>query len=190
MGKRYQAVLSYLDEPFGCLDPKLGAMSFIGQNYDRFIIATPTETHLEWVKKLDSFGKPILCEKPLSKNMDEVREIAACRSPLTMMMQYAWLVNKHSRGRSYYDYYNHGPDGLVWDCFQIIALAEGPIEIREDSPVWDCIINGTKIRREEMDGAYVNFVRAWIAGAETPRSKLVEWHKKVKQFEDSCSTLR
>jgi hypothetical protein len=190
MGKRYQAILNFLDEPFGCLDPKLGPMSFVGQSYDRFIVATPTETHLEWIKRLDSFGKPILCEKPLAKNMSEVNDILACQSPLSMMMQYVWLVNQHAHGRSFYNYYNHGPDGLVWDCFQIVALAEGEVELAENSPVWRCTINGMKIKREDMDGAYVEFVRAWLKGAQVPKKKLIEWHRKVKIYEEKWNTLQ
>ncbi len=189
MGKRYQAILKFLGEPFGCYDLKTHGFLKLCDQYSRYIIATPTHTHLEWVARLDEYLKPILCEKPLSKDLVEVKEILKCKSPLSMMMQYTWLFDRHSFGRSFYDYYNHGPDGLIWDCFQIIALASGEIELKESSPVWSCRINGTKIQRQAMDAAYVEFVRAWLKGeAVVTRDQLLKWHEKVKQFEEKWIT--
>lgn len=184
MGKRYQAILEHLREPFDCFDPKTGEAPNHPSNYDRFIIASPTASHLDWVRALDQYGKPILCEKPLSKNPAEIEEIIACKSPLAMTMQYAWLVDRHSFGRSFYDYYHHGQDGLVWDCFQIIALAKSEVELCEKSPVWKCIINGKQISRGEMDWAYVKFVEAWLLGKQANRAEIKGWHQKVREFEE------
>jgi hypothetical protein len=185
MGKRYQAVLRYLNENFDCHDLRLTRPVGPLEKYDRFIIATPTDTHLGWVKALDCYKKPIFCEKPLAKNQEEVLEIAQCLSPLTMQMQYLQLVDKADDGHSSYDYYHHGPDGLIWDCFQIIALAKGDISLREESPVWRCTINGRPLLRGHMDLAYVDYVRGWLQGErQTPRDVLVEWHNKVQKFEE------
>ena len=191
MGKRYQAILKHLNEPFEKYDPKLPNARFPDDGaFSRFIVASPTETHATWVKKLDAYGKPILCEKPLSKDLEEVEDILACKSPITMMMQYWMLADKQSYGPSHYNYYHHGPDGMVWDCFQIIALAKGEVQIEETSPIWRCTINGRNIQRGHMDGAYVEFVRDWLKGNSTPigRIQLMLWHKKVKEFEEKWNT--
>lgn len=184
MGKRYQAILRFLEEPYDCFDPSLALSSYPSEKFSRFIIASPTKTHLDWVKHLDRFNRPILCEKPLSKDLKEVDEILSCQSPISMMMQYAYLADKDSYGRSAYNYYHHGADGLIWDCFQVIALAKtNEIELREDSPIWKCIINGKKISRGDMDMAYVEAVRYWLKGFHVKRSDLRDWHHKVKAFE-------
>lgn len=188
MGRRYKAILNYLHEPFECLDPLLGGPKRPREIYDRFIIASPTPTHLAWVCELDEYNKPILCEKPLSKDIDEASTIARCRSPLTMQMQYSRLA-QDSLGKSFYNYFHHGQDGLVWDCFQIIALAKSEIELYEDSPVWRCMINGRHILRGHMDFAYVEYVRAWMNGEVQPsKSQLLEWHHKVKEFEEKWTS--
>lgn len=190
MGRRYQSILKFLNVPFECHDLK--TLRPVGplEKYDRFIIATPTNTHLAWVRALDHYGCPILCEKPLSKDLSEAQEIAACKSPLTMQMQYLRLTRADDVGHSFYDYFHHGQDGLVWDCFQIVALAQGDCALLEESPVWRCMINGRTLLRGQMDLAYVEFVRAWVQGENlTPRDKLIGWHEKVKRFEEKW-TLR
>ena len=189
MGKRYQAILKHLSQPFEGWDPKHGTAPCHPEKYSRFIIASPTDTHLGWVKALDQYGKPILCEKPLSKDLGEVEEILKCKSELTMMMQYTWLFDRYSFGHSSYNYYQHGPDGLIWDCFQIIALARHEVELKEDSPIWKCVINGKPIRRGDMDEAYVGFVSAWLKGiVPAAKQRLLEWHRKVKDYEEKWNS--
>jgi hypothetical protein len=188
MGKRYQAILKYINEEFECHDLMLNRPVGPLEKYDRFIVATPTITHLGWVRALDCYERPILCEKPISKNLGEVREVLACKSPLTMQMQYLELSSKNDMGHSYYDYYHHGPDGLVWDCFQIIALAKGTFSLYEKSPIWECMINGRQLSRSSMDLAYVDYVKKWIKGEElTPRSSILAWHEKVSKYEEKCA---
>lgn len=183
MGKRYKAILSYFNQPFECHDPKLGFGVYPNKTHDRFIIASPTVNHLYWVKRLDEYRKPILCEKPLSKDLKEVKEILECKSPLSMTFQYAHLVDNRGFGPSHYNYYHSGQDGLVWDCFQIIALAKDKVLLDNTSPIWTCAINGSKIHRGDMDKAYVDVVRNWLAGAHLERDDLMKWHNKVSEFE-------
>lgn len=190
MGTRYQSILTHLHEPFDCHDPKICDWRFsleddVNKKYDRFIIASPTETHYEWVMKLDRFKKPILCEKILSKDVDKVQEMLNINSPLSMMMQYSLMITENDIGDSHYNYYQHGSDGLAWDCFQIIALANGKVELFEDSPIWYCVLNGKRLDKSRMDAAYVEFVRSWLlSGQVSSYEKLSDWHLKVKQYED------
>lgn len=186
MGKRYGAILNHLKEPWDGWDPLSNKPPKLPQDYDRFIIASPTNTHMAWLRELECHGKPVLCEKPISKDLKEVEEILRFRCPLTLQMQYSWLVNRHSSGRSYYDFYHHGSDGLIWDCFQIIALATGKVELAETSPIWRCVINGSHLQRNDMDWAYVQHVKTWLSGAElhTPQ-QILKWHSKVWEFAES-----
>lgn len=191
MGRRYKAILSYLKEPFRCMDLKIGPPDIPIGEFDRYIIATPTSTHLGWVMELDHYEKPILCEKPLSKDMGEVMQILGCKSPLTMQMQYLQLVGPNDVGHSSYNYFHHGSDGLVWDCFQIVALAAGSASLAETSPIWQCTINGRQLQRQTMDSAYVNYVSRWLRGETiTSRPTLQLWHERVKRFEDGWNSIR
>lgn len=190
MGKRYQAILNFLGQPYECFDDAFLAKSvYPSKKHDRFIVATPTETHLEVIKRLEKFGAPILCEKPLSKSLTEVDEILKIKAPVSMVMQYAYLVSPKSFGSTHYDYYHHGKDGLVWDCFQIIALAKDRVSLAEHSPIWSCTINGTVLRRGDMDGAYVEMIRNWLSGANLDRGAMFKWHEKVKNFEDKWKSI-
>lgn len=191
MGKRYQAILKYLDQEHLCWDIKHDEHTWeipsdrkFLDKADNFIIASPTPTHLAWVRQLDSLGKPILCEKPLSTNLEEVREILDCKSPLSMMAQYQHLVKSiyPDGDESTYNYFRHGNDGLKWDCFQIIAMADGPVSLGDTSPIWECKINGHEVVPSSMDRAYVIAVGYFLEGHYLDRATLLNWHKKVEQF--------
>lgn len=192
MGKRYQAILKHLNEPYGCYDPAYHA-GFQDvkelEKYDRFIVASPTDTHKYWVKVLDDHKKPILCEKPLSTKKQDIDFILSCQSPLSMMAQYEYFTDPYfNTGASWYNYYNHGKDGLVWDCFQIIALAKEKFDLSEDSCVWSCGINGKEIDLRKMDVAYLWAVKNFLAGRYLSKEKLSMWHEKVLEVSKKWST--
>ena len=185
MGKRYQAILKYLNEPFECLDKKggIGKEGRSLEEYDSFIVATPTETHHDIVCRLGQYDKPILCEKPLSKDLKEVLSMINAAPKLSIMMQYRKLISKETGGLSWYDYFRHGNDGLIWDCFQIIALGTEQVNLRETSPVWRCGINGQQLSLANMDDAYIKAVDDWLHGEKISDLEMFKFHKKVKQYE-------
>ena len=47
----------------------------INDEVDLFIIATPSKTHYEMIKKIYHFKKPILIEKPLTDNITDIKNI-------------------------------------------------------------------------------------------------------------------
>lgn len=188
MGKRYTAILKHLKVPFMGIDVHDGPVDY--EKFDRFIIATPTSTHFRFVLELDKFKKPILCEKPLSNVFHEFSGILQCESPLTMTMQYRYFDRSAGDGPSWYNFYNHGKDGLVWDCFQIIALAKSTVDIKETSPVWSCGLNGETVDLREMDKAYVWAVKEWLDGFTMSKPDLMAWHQKVRKFEEQCKITK
>lgn len=182
MGKRYQCILNYLRKPFLGIDKG----DYIpAQDFDSFIIATPTETHHDIIQMLSPFNKPILCEKPISKNVNQVREILRLvendKTPFKMMLQYEGLSDKNSNGISEYNYFRHGNDGLAWDCIQIIGLARGEVILREDSPFWRCTINGKKLSLADMDWAYINYVSSWFENPDQDKSQILDIHIKTDE---------
>ncbi|WP_377513038.1 inositol 2-dehydrogenase [Octadecabacter sp. R77987] len=55
---------------------------------DAVVIATPTDTHVEYIEHVARSGKPIYCEKPLDQSLDRVdRAVAALRDhPVPFML--------------------------------------------------------------------------------------------------------
>lgn len=185
MGRRYQAILKHLDVNFDRLDVGLTIAEGALSKYDNYILATPTDTHFKYVKQLSEYQKPILCEKPISANEEEFNTLLSLDIPVSMMMQYQFFDRDYAHGITRYDFYNHGKDGIVWDCFQPIALARGEIDIKENSPIWTCTLNGLEINIKEMDRAYVWAVRRFLDGHYIPKETLKKWHLKVKTFEET-----
>lgn len=184
MGQRYRAILKHLDEAFDCADIKTQRAPKPLHDYERFIVATPTNTHSKIVNEIGPLRRPILCEKPLSKDLKEVLNMISVAPRLSMMMQYRKLISAEVGGLSWYDYFRHGQDGLVWDCAQIIMLGTDDIVLREQSPIWNCGINGQQLSLSNMDDAYVRAVDDWLNGEKLPDLDLFRWHKKVKEYEE------
>lgn len=185
-GKRYQAILKYLgvriirsdmtiEEPI--VEPLKGV-----------IIATPTELHGAHIRRALCYQAPILCEKPISKNLLELKsvfsEVREDKIPFSMVYQYRQLLSPvENKEPSYYNYFRHGNDGLKWDCLQIIGNARGSVHLAETSPVWDCTLRGIKLNIADMDGAYVREIRDWLEGVKHESlSELLEIHEKVNEF--------
>lgn len=190
MGKRYQAILKFLDVPFLCFDvdkPHEEILKMCVRCKGGVILCTPTDTHAKFLHDLITLKvDKILCEKPITKDLNDLEDIYARAKEaditLTMVMQYSCplLIGRHNVGDTYYDYFRHGNDGLYWDCFQIIALAEGAIDLQESSPVWKCMINGKVLSIANMDKAYVWFIDMWLKGKikQDPKDIII-MHQKV-----------
>jgi myo-inositol 2-dehydrogenase/D-chiro-inositol 1-dehydrogenase len=59
-----------------------------GPKVDAVVIATPTDTHLDYIEAAARAGKPIYCEKPLDQSLDRVdRALASLREhPVPFML--------------------------------------------------------------------------------------------------------
>ena len=199
MGKRYQAILKYLEQPFSTIEIK-DDKTVVSERLEacsRVILCTPTDTHYPLLKDIIPVGKPILCEKPITKAMFELADILnRCETNKTdfnMTFQYSEFPEVNLTGPdgqqwvtaepSSYNYFRTGNDGLVWDCLQIIALAKGEIQLGNDSPIWQCTINGYALDQSQMDGAYVSFVERWLAG------KVSQSHNDLYKIHDKTERL-
>lgn len=196
IGKRYKAVLKNIGESILCCDSQLNnvlEMDQMIEKSDRILLCTPTDTHFDLMMKLIPFKKPILCEKPMTKNYDELGQIfqlaSAHGTKVNMVMQYKEIYRSDKPGQpSYYDYYNHGPDGKYWDTMQVIGLAKGPIKIMEESPIWKCMINGEEVSFVAMDYAYIKMMTKWIQGnLEQDPDEIIRIHRKVVDLIDAES---
>lgn len=188
MGTRYKTICEYLGHEVYGRD-KFFPSKFSPTEADCFIIATPTEDHIDDIGEYSSFGKPILCEKPLTKDIEklEVLEEFLIRNGrkhlVSMVNQYAQLF-KGGSGHTYYKYFKSGKDGLAWDCINILGLGRGKVRLSNDSPVWECKINGKKLSLANMDKAYVRMIHHWLRNpksnfdyAKKAHLKVIEWLK-------------
>lgn len=191
MGKRYQAILRYLGKDFRAVDKETrgSLLSSAAIRCSSAIIATPTQTHEEVISTLIPSRIPILCEKPVTKNLKALDEILSTvkknKTPFQMVAQYKMLVQPDRIGRTRYNYFRHGNDGLVWDCMQIIALARGEVTLQEESPVWSCMINGQALKIQDMDAAYIAFIQNWLNNPNGDLGWIRTAHEKTKAENDA-----
>lgn len=167
IGSRYKAILNSFGEPTQYWDPKNGSTSLI--NHDRWLIASPTETHYEYCMQAIEAGKPFLCEKPLSKKLSECREIsdtaAAMKIPGFVVCNYKYAVKTawpRSNFSISYDYYNAG-DELEWSCAQLLYL-DPKAKLKDKSPVWKVEVNGKPLDYTKLEKSYVRMIGDFLAG--------------------------
>lgn len=193
MGKRYAAILNHLNVPWIGHDLKSKNPFYsVLKECTHFIIATPTDSHIRVINDLLTYepGTPILCEKPISKNIKDVKKVlkrvAELKTPFDVVMQYKHLPAAYlDDSYSYYDYFKHGNDGLAWDCYQIIALSKTKPVIKEESPIWRCQINGCAHFLGDMDNAYISFIKNWLENPHGNIKEIYKHHLKVNNYDKS-----
>jgi len=189
MGKRYTTILDKLNYPW------IGIEN-MGAHYDRqmgefisglhaiayhsVIIATPTYTHMDIIKRYRTLNLPVLCEKPISKSADDIDYLVNNNINITMINQYKNLSGKG--GATYYNFYNSGGDGIEWDCINIVGLAgQERAYISNESLTWDCCINGKKLELNDVNQAYVDMIKDWIESPGSDLEYIKEAHKRVRE---------
>lgn len=180
MGRRYTAILEYLNEDFCGRDinepPPL---------VQKYIIATPTRTHVDIIKYLKTLSPDasILCEKPITKNIEDFNQIPKKHwETVFMVNNYQYISYPQYSGETQYNFYNSGGDGIAWDCIQLIHLAKENIQLKNASPFWTCIINGFQVGKGAIDQSYVLMLEDFLS--VQPRKlwnlhEAYEAHKKV-----------
>lgn len=194
MGQRYTTILDHLQQEWMGLDVangplEKGTISEAMERCDGCIVATPTDAHVSNLLALVDSHKPVLCEKPICKDLDTLELVLRLynerKTPLTMVLQYEELLNKFSKGISYYNYFRTGKDGLYWDCVQIIGLANDEVEVKNTSPIWKCQINGQWLSIQDMDRAYINNVQRFLSGEYMNLKRIYEIHERVTKYAEA-----
>ena len=87
-----QATAEKYKKIFGYKQAFNSASLLIGSpEIDAVIIASPQATHLEYVRLCATFGKPVLCEKPMGQNLSEAIEIVKVTKELIHMVGYNYI---------------------------------------------------------------------------------------------------
>lgn len=186
MANRYKAILNVLGIPHMGHDkheiPKPGAIS----RARGVIICTPTTHHINDLKTYLATERPVLCEKPICHSVAELNQLEKAVginiTYLTMVNQYAYMTDDVSHGDTFYDYFKSGPDGLYWDCLNVIGLAKGEIHLSTKSPVWNCQINGKKLSLSKVDYSYVEMLKDWLFNPKSNYAYARKAHEKVTRM--------
>jgi hypothetical protein len=124
MGSRYAAVCKN-----ELIDHTLIDKGEMVLGVDKYIIATPTDTHADVLCHVATrVKKPvsILVEKPIDSCFySGLRAVKAAESlghRVYMVNNYAYYSEGIPKGEgdTHYDFYNSGKDGIVADCIQLI----------------------------------------------------------------------
>ncbi len=196
IGKRYAAILNYLEIPFFSYDP----IDYLPFSYEKrinkldsthiknlskeAIIATPTENHIETAEYLLNYGfEKLLIEKPMFLEEDDYYWADAQKADIRMVCNYHLLDGIY--GDTVYNYYEQGKEQPWMNLFQIIGLAQGKIKINYDSPVWYCKLNGRELTLEDVHKSYIEMLKLWMSTPErlvTPMEAL-RWHRKCIEWQ-------
>lgn len=190
MGKRYACILKFLKIEHYIID--LTTEKTILPGTTGLLICTPTNTHYSVLKEYSRFELPILCEKPITKDPEELEKILQLPVNIRMMNQYEYFFRKKDdvkkieitdkpKPNTYYNYYNTGQDGIRWDCINIIGLGlvheSKSIKVGNDSPIWECWIASKKIHRNEIDDSYIWNLEDWINKYDDNKQYITLIHK-------------
>jgi len=160
--------------------------------YDATIIATPISEHTRYLKMLMD-SKPVLCEKPISCDIQHVKDIAKYSGHQGCA---AFMVNNWAFLGDWYEpmsadsitinTYNTGKDG-IWDLIQPLYLVEDihNFECVHSYPWLSVMIGGKGYGRDDFDRTYVDMVQAFIGGYYDklwPLERIVEAHLRVEDY--------
>ena len=167
IGKRYCAILKSLKVDYITYDNLQGSFESLKAqhdgDFDAAIICTPTEHHIEYVKGLISLRKVFLCEKPLSKFLVDCEEVKEYKNGY-VVCNYKYIADKYKPPYSiFYDYYNTGMDGILWDACQLLYL-DPNCNLSISSPKWNLVINENWIRYRELEDSYVRMLKDFVKG--------------------------
>lgn len=196
MGQRYCRILEHLGHQWIGTDAceSHGFYDFVRptKEADAVIIASPTRAHADQVRVLKDCGLPILCEKPLTKDLVELEKLLEdlkfAGTRLQMVSQYDYIYfPKSVISPTIYNYFKHGSDGIYWDCINIIYHASDIVILRETSPIWYCQINGYSLKLADMDHAYITMVDWWLKDPKDDLGRIWNAHKKAHDLEAACN---
>jgi len=190
MGRRYAAILKYLGVRSFGHDINDDIDLSLMENAKGFIVATPTNLHVTGLTQILWYEKPILCEKPLTKNLKDIEMIESRYEKylhlVTLVNQYKFLA-KPGDGETYYNYFKTGNDGLIWDCLNILGLANGPVKLCNDSPVWKVKINGHELDQSQVDNSYIEMVKDWLDNPKSNWDYIKMAHEKAVNMNRSIT---
>lgn len=192
MGRRYRAIFNYLNEPFTPLEIgyTLPRLKLLVKGVSHVVVASASNAHIDnlWDLSEVNCTVPILCEKPVVTLPEHLDSVLSYDLNLYVVNQYQHLVPEGVRVKNAtYDYYNTGRDGIFWDCFQLFAIAEQNVTLRNKSPYWTCIFDQYHVPFALMDLAYIQMIRDFLGEKKRVWGKDVI-ERTTKRIFEICKT--
>jgi len=171
MGRRYTAILKNMRIEvigFDIEESKYKDISKI--DFDKAIIATPTETHHSYCREMIRLKKPFLCEKPISRRLERIKDILeGCKTNnVDGRMVCNWtFVHKENIYRPNfchidYNFYNTGKDGFHWDLIQLYYLSCEPSFFKKELPYFFAYIHPKKVTLDDICESYIRMISTWL----------------------------
>lgn len=214
IGSRYCAILRYLSVPYTVwdfdtrreqLDGPDKLRNCCGRSFDRAIIAAPTKYHAAYCHALYDLEVDFLCEKPMSHSMEQCEALTYRQSRVNtkghIVNNYRFLFKKY-KPKKYikYDFYKTGPDGIWWDCCQLVYIADAlgiDLEISNVSPVWTLETGKKKIPYKEVEKSYVYMLASWLSGdteglwtMQDGLHMTAAVRKRIRESTDRCASKK
>jgi len=168
MGKRYCAILKYLNVEFEPIDILEQPWDYSDiRDCDRAIVCTPTETHFDICRALSI---DYLCEKPVSKKPEMIKrliQLAGDKNIDARMVcnwYYIGYMYTNLNNEIEYSNYNTGKDGINWDCIQLHYLSNTKAIVSNDTPFFKCKVNGNNnpVYLGDIEHSYITMIKAWL----------------------------
>lgn len=161
IGSRYVSILNYLKHDPVIYDTSVHEVVPGMEEYEKAIIATPTDKHFFWAAYFGKRNIPFLCEKPLSKEEGECKLLVDYNG--FVVNNYAYLCGT-KQPKIEYDYFRTGKDGTLFDCCQLVYL-DPSVQIKTDSPIWRLKIDEQPISYLSLEYSYINMISDFVNGA-------------------------
>jgi hypothetical protein len=170
IGRRYHAILKNMGAKV-CVYDIYDTYSNKPHEYDKFplvhfydithiIIASPTNTHIEYLKEYLGHNIPVLCEKPMGGDMESLLKLSKHPNIDKVKMVCNWLfldpVEMKNPGLNTikYDYFNTGKESIEFNMAQAVYL-DNNCSVKTDSATFKLSINDIKISLYEMEMSYI-----------------------------------
>ena len=191
MGSRYARIVEYLG-----LNPVIHDSwkeNVNALDADLIIDAAPTSIRDHTVLFAEKRPKKrFLLEKPLCKGAN----LGDLPRNIRMINQYEYYLADRLSGdvkiieavntkkETVYDYWRSGKDGLIWDCINIVGLADddSDLDLRQDSLIWNCVINNQVLDISKMDVAYVWNIYDWLIHQDENVDYIYRAHNRCQEL--------
>lgn len=215
MGRRYCKILGAHAIDHKILDlNNLHHAKFLIEECSKMIIATPTELHEQYIEKALDRGIDVLCEKPISKNLNFVRSLRGKQVKMVNNYFYAYgkalarqlktigefelqwhkldgLREKRIEDTTY-NYHYSGQDGIGWDCIQLIQYALGRVHFKNKSVVWSASINGVQLHLEDVLNGYTQMIIDFVTDTFPKQDweKIIDAHQMAEWITNFNETAK
>ena len=164
MGRRYCAIIKWLG--YEVIEKDIGvneASNVFDLSFDKAIIATPTNLHMEYCIDIGIRDRPFLCEKPVSKLLSDMKLLKTYSSGY-MVNNWLYACEHHRINNIEYNFYNTGKDGILWDLIQPIYIARNSVTINPAHPIFEVWADNQRITLDAICESYVDMVSDFVEG--------------------------